>query len=109
MLKVSITNEQQVTVHITPKTAGGKPAQLDGAPEWSVVAGNCSVVPSDDGLSCTILSGDEPGTSEVSVVADADLGEGVEQIADFIEVTVNGAKATNLGLTADEPELKPES
>lgn len=109
MLTLNITNEQQVTVHLAPKTAAGRPAKLDGTPEWSLVSGNCTLKASDDGLSCTIVSGDELGTSEVSVKADADIGEGVEEIADFVEVVVGGAKATSLGLSADAPEVKPEA
>ena len=108
MLTLNITNEQQVTVHLNPKTPGGKTAKLDGKPDWGVVSGNCTVTPSDDGLSATIVSGDDLGTSEISVKADADLGDGVEEVADFVEVVVGGAKATNLGLAADAPTLKPE-
>ena len=107
MLQLSITNEQQVTVHLAPKTPHGKPATLDGKPEWTVVSGSCTVTPSDDGLSATIVSGDTPGTSEISVSADADLGAGVETISDIVEVAVGGAKAANLGLNADAPEDKP--
>lgn len=107
MLDVKITNEEQVTVHIAPKTASGKPAAVDGAPQWSVLSGDVTIQPSTDGLSCTIVSSDNPGTSEVTVKADADVGEGVEEIADLVTVIVGGAKASSLGLTVDAPVPKP--
>lgn len=105
-LKVKITNEQKIKVSLTPVTDGGKPAKLDGKPSFEVVAGDCTVEVADDGLSATIISSDNPGQSQVLVKADADIGEGVEEISDVIEVEVGGAAAKNLGLTAGTPELK---
>jgi len=40
------------------------------------------------------------------VKADADLGEGVTEISDIIRLTVAGAQAANLGLTAEAPTPK---
>lgn len=107
IMDLVLTNEQQVVVHLNPVTAKGKPVTLDGAPVWAVTAGSCTVVPSADGLSATIISGDDAGDSEVTVSADADLGAGVVTISDAIRVTVNGAQAQSLGLTADAPTTKP--
>lgn len=106
-LKVNITNEQQINVTINPKTSTGRPAKLDGKAAFTVLSGNSSVVPGDDGLSATLVSSDEPGDTQISVKADADLGEGVEEISDVIDLTVSSATATNLGLTAGTPEPKP--
>ncbi len=106
-MDIVITNEQQVLVHLTPVTSKGKPAPLDGAPVWAVTAGSCTIAPATDGLSCTIISGDDAGDSEITVSADADLGAGVVTISDAIRVTVNGAQAQSLGLTADAPTNKP--
>jgi hypothetical protein len=106
-LEISITNEQQVNVSLKPVTATGKPAKLDGAPSWTVMSGNSSVKPADDGLSADLISSDDPGDTEVMVKADADLGSGVEEISDTIRLSVIGARAANLGLTAGEPTPKP--
>lgn len=106
-MNITITNEQQVNVKLAPVSAKGKPVALDGAPVWAVTAGSCTIVPSADGLSCLIVSGDDAGDSEITVSADADLGEGVVTISDAIRVTVNGAQAQSLGLTADAPTTKP--
>ena len=105
-LEISITNEQKVKVTLAPVTDAGKPAPLDGKPGWSLISGNAEIIPSEDGLSCDIVSGDTPGDSEILVEADAHLGEEVETVSDVIKVTVIGAMAKNLGLTVGEPELK---
>jgi hypothetical protein len=106
-MDITLTNEQQVNVSLHPVTSKGKPVTLDGAPIWAVTAGSCTITPSTDGLSCLIVSGDDAGDSEITVSADADLGAGVVTISDAIRVTVNGAQASSLGLTADTPTDKP--
>jgi hypothetical protein len=107
MLSVSISTEEQVLVTLSPITPRGKPAKLDGKPEWAIISGNVTLAVADDGLSCTIVSGEDPGASEVSVNADADLGEGVEPISDLVEIAVSGVKAASLGLSAAAPTPKP--
>jgi len=106
MLELSITNEQKIPVTLSPKTATGKPASLDGAPTWEVITGNSTVVPSADGLSAELVSSDDPGDTDVLVKADADLGAGVVEISDIIRLSVVGALAANLGLTAGAPVAK---
>lgn len=107
MLSLKITNEQQIPVTLTPKTDTGKPAKLDGVPTWEVISGSSTVTVSEDGLTAVLASSDDPGDTEFLVKADADLGEGVEELSDVIKLTVAGATAKNLGLTAGAPEAKP--
>lgn len=106
-VEITLTNEQKVRATVTPKTATGKPAPLDGKPVVTVVSGDAAIAnTSDDGLSFDIVSPDSPGDSQILVEADADLGEGVETISDVIKVTVVGARAASLGLTLGTPEAK---
>lgn len=105
MLEVKLTTEQEVDVALTPTTEAGQPAQLDGVPNWSIISGDGSVTPSDDGLSAIIYS-ENPGTTQILVEADADLGDGVETVSGIITLTVTGAKAKFLGLTVGEPRLR---
>lgn len=106
-VEVTITNEQKIKATLNPKTATGRPAQLEaGKTEWSVVSGDSTVSPSADGLSADLISSDTPGDTVYLVTADADLGEGVENISDTITLHVAGAKAQNLGLTLGSPEAK---
>ncbi len=106
-LEIRISNEQQVNVTLKPVTDTGKPAKLDGSPAWTVVSGNSQVVVAEDGLSADLVSSDDPGDTIVLVKADADLGEGVEEISDTITLSVIGATAKNLGLSAGTPTPKP--
>lgn len=106
MLELTITNEQKVKVTLTPVTDTGRPASLDGAPAWTVQSGDSTVVPDEGGLSAFLVSSDTPGDTIFVVTADADLGEGVEELSDTIRLTVAGARAKNLGLSAGTPEPK---
>lgn len=106
MVEITITNEQKVKATLNPVTATGRPAKLDGAPKWVVSSGDATVVPAADGLSCELVSGDNPGDTVILVSADADLGSGVVTISDSITLHVQGALATNLGLTVGTPEAK---
>lgn len=106
MLQITITNEQKVKVTLAPVTDTGKPAKLDGIPTWEVVSGIATVVPAPDGMSADLVSADDPGDTQFMVRADADLGEGVEEISDIVTLNVVGATAKNLGLTVGQPEPK---
>lgn len=105
-VEIAITNEQKITATLAPKTDTGKPAKLDGLPSWAVISGNSQVVVSEDGMSASLVSADDPGDTVILVKADADLGEGVEEISDTITLKVVGATAKNLGITLGTPEPK---
>lgn len=105
-IAVKITNEQKINVTLTPVTDTGKPAKLDGVPSWEVISGNATVLPAEDGMSAYLVSADDPGDTQVMVKADADIGEGVEEISDIVTLNVVGATAKNLGLTVGTPEPK---
>lgn len=87
-LDVVSTTEEKVKIHIAPVTSTGKPAKLDGIPVWTL-DGTGSIVAAEDGLSADVISADAPGTSNWSVTADADLGEGVSSITDGGVYTYN--------------------
>lgn len=106
MQEKTITNEQKITVHLNPVTDAGKPAKLDGAPIWTVVSGDSTVVVASDGLSADLVSSDTPGDTTFLIDGDADLGQGVEDVQETILLHVAGANAKNLGVTFDAPVLK---
>ena len=107
-LDITLTNEQEVTVHAMPMTAAGHPATVDGPVTFSVTAGDCTIAPIDD-LSATILSGAGPGDSSILVEANVNMDPAAPpiNIMDTITVHVQHANAASLGLTADAPVLKP--
>ena len=108
MLEITIANDEQVNIPISPKTHGGQPATLDGKPKWEIISGNCTISPAEDGLSCKLVSQTDldpdpaVNTSVVQASADADLGDGVKTISDTITLHVVNAQAENLGLTEGE-------
>lgn len=104
---LTLNTEQKVNLTIKPLTVNGKPAKLDGVPTWeSSDVGVITLVVAADGLSADAITTDGIGTSTVKVTADADLGEGVENIAASLDVESVHARATNLGLVAGEPQAK---
>lgn len=105
MLELNCTNEQKIPITVAPVSAGGNPAQLDGAVVVSILAGEGSVQMVDN-LHFFVVSGPNPGDTSYMVEADADLGAGVVTIQDTITLHVAGALAANLGLVAGPPEVK---
>lgn len=106
-LDVTITNEEEVDVTANATTSTGKPAALDGALSVTVVSGD-STFRQDAATPnmVTLVSSDNPGDTQFSISADADLGAGVQTISDVVTLHVAGALATNLGLAAGTPRAK---
>jgi len=107
MLSVACTNAEKVTVTATPVTATGRPARFDGALKVSVQSGSGSVEqdPATPN-SFKAVSGDDPGTTVYLVEADVDLGTGITNISDTVELTVTGENAAAFGLAAGVVEPK---
>ena len=103
-IEVSMTLEEKCRLAITPLTAAGNPAQVDGPAQWSV-EGDCTVEPIDD-TSAWIISGTSIGDATVTVGCDAYLGEGIVPLGDTALIHVSNPLAANLGLAADTPVLK---
>ena len=106
-LPIACTNEQKVTVISTPRTAGGRPAAVEGALRVTVQSGDGTVEQSPaTPLQFKAVSGDLPGDTVYLVEADADLGAGVTLISDVVTLTVTSATAANIGLAAGPTEPK---
>jgi hypothetical protein len=104
-LEVTLTTEQEVEVSVSPVTAGGQPAALDGAASFTVQSGDCTVQVEDD-THAVIQAGGTLGDSVVLVAGDADLGSGLATIQDTVTVHVVHAAAQSLGLALGTPGLK---
>jgi len=102
-----LTDEQQVTLSVGFKTAAGNPAKVDGLPIWaSSDESIVSLVVAADGLSAVAVSG-ALGSAQISVQADADLGEGVRTITSTLDIEVHAAEAVSVLVVVGTPELKP--
>lgn len=100
MYSVTSNNEEKVVISLAPVTAAGNPAPLDGMPTWTVTSGDATLEVAEDGMSCTMLSGAANVINEISVSADADLGEGIRSISETIVYTVTPAEAATLGIAS---------
>ena len=101
-----LTDVQKVTLSVSFVDAKGNPATVDGAPVWSVSDANVlSVTAAADGLSADVLTVGPLGTAQVSVTADADLGEGVKSLVGTLDVQVVGSEAVAIAITAGVPAV----
>ena len=106
MASAACSTEEKVPCQLSPTSASGRPAQIQaGTLAVEVVSGGGTVELVDD-LNFFVVSGDLPGSTQYTVKADADLGEGVVEISDVIDLEVSGANAVNLGLSVGAPVPK---
>jgi len=104
MASLVLTDAQKVTLKVNPVSKAGNPAPVDGAPKWSVSDETVlTLVVAADGLSCDVVTTGKLGSSQVAVVADADLGEGVTELTATLDVDVKASAAVNLGLDVGTP------
>lgn len=102
MNNVACSNEEKVIGNaLQPKTAGGHPAQVDGALKITVQSGDGTFEQDPAApLSFDLISGEDLADTVYLIKADADLGVGVEEISTTVTLTVTGAKASAFGFTA---------
>jgi hypothetical protein len=103
-IEVTMTTEEQVRLSITPVTPGGQPAPIDGQAQWSVQG--AGTVESIDATSAWYKASTTVGDAVVTVAADADMGQGVVNLADTATIHVQTPMATQLGMAADAPVLQ---
>lgn len=101
-MKMSYT--QKVTLTLTAVDKKGKPAVLDGVPEW--LSSNTDIVTvaaAADGMSAEATAVGALGTCNVSVTADSKLGDEVNPIIGSLEITITPGEATQITITAGAP------
>lgn len=107
---IALDNEHNYPIALTPKTAAGNPARVDGVPVWaSDNPAAFTLAVAEDGLSAKIMTADtgaEVRSGTLTITADADLGEGVKTISFEGPVVVGPAFADNLGIELGVGEPK---
>jgi hypothetical protein len=104
ILMFEMTNTQKSTVRVKFLDKKGRPAPVDGIPQWLTSNSEVlAITPSADGMSCEFAAVGVPGSATLSVSADADLGEGNVPVGGFLEVLVKPSPATSAVLEADSP------
>jgi len=78
---------QQVPLSGQPVDKDGNPAPVDGVPTWTLSTPDFATLTdiAPDGLSAT-LKGIKPGSFQVNMNGDADLGAGVKPITSMLDV-----------------------
>jgi hypothetical protein len=103
-----LKDTEQVVLSVLPVDAKGNPAPVDGAPAWgSSDPTVATVTPAADGLSATVAAVGPLGKTQISVTADADLGEGVESVVGTLDIEVVAGKAVSLSIKTGTPEEIP--
>lgn len=107
MATLILTDLQKVALSVAFVDAMGNPAVVDGAPVWASSDETLvTLAPAADGLSAEATTVGPLGTCQVSVVADADLGSGIESISGLLEITVIADKAVSVNIASGTPEPK---
>lgn len=103
-MAITITATQFFTVSVSAVDARGNPAPLDGLPSWaSSDAALLTVDPNPDGTARVAAVG-ALGNAQVTVSADADLGEGVRTLTGLLDVTVVAGEAVALTVATSIPQ-----
>jgi len=87
-MKIAANQSRAVSVAFT--NANGRPADVQGAIEWSSSDEAVATVTTSatDPNQALIIAGPSAGTAVISALADADLGEGVTEVEATLDVEV---------------------
>jgi hypothetical protein len=103
-----LTVDQLVSLGVSYKDAYGNEAIVDGSPAWNV--SDASVIALEvgsGGFGVKAVTTGKVGSCQISVTADADLGEGVKSLVATLDVNVTAAEASVASIAVGAPELKP--
>jgi hypothetical protein len=108
---VKIVANQSAAVSVSFKTEHGLPAKIDGTVAWKSSDDAIALVQADtaDSTKATVTAGPKAGNAEIVATADADLGDGVEEVEAFLDVEVIargqavGGEITPLGASNAPP------
>jgi hypothetical protein len=101
-----LTDTQKCALAITPVDVKNNPAPVEGVPVWaSSDEGAVAVDVAADGMSAVVRAVGPltPGV-QISVSADADLGEGVVPVVGLLNVQVVASQAVSVAISAGAPE-----
>jgi hypothetical protein len=102
--------DKQVHVQVSYVDAGGNPAAVDGDVTWDSSNETIVeiVVDAADSTKAIVRAAGKVGSAQVTAYADADLGDGVREIATTMDVTVMAGEAVAGTITpVGEPEPIP--
>lgn len=93
---MNLTDSQKGALSISVVDKKGNPATLDGVPVWASSDETIATVQADDtGMNATVTAV-RPGSCDVTVTGDADLGAGVQPIVGSLSVSVTPGQAVQI-------------
>jgi hypothetical protein len=102
-----LADNQKVTLTTEFINAEGNLARVDGSPEWDTSNEDLfKLTPASDGNSCEVEALGPLGTGQVSVTADADLGDGVRTVSGVVTIEVVGSEAVVAAINVMNPQRK---
>lgn len=104
-----ISADQELDLELSISDSYGNQATVDGTPTWT--SGDDAIVAlavSGDGFTAVASAVGPVGTAQVSVRADADIGDGLREIIAVLDIEVVGGEARLVALNAGEPRAKSE-
>jgi len=102
-----LTATQKCALTFAVVDAKGNPASVEGVPVWDTSdPSKITVDASTDGMTATANAVGPLTTTpvQVSVTADADLGEGTRAIVGLLDLTVVAGEAVSVNISAGTPE-----
>lgn len=99
-----LTDSQKVTLSVGFTNPIGNPAPVDGVPVWTV--SNPDIIDlqvASDGMTAEAITKGPLGACQITVTADADMGEDVRSITGSLDMEVRASEAVSVGLTAGTP------
>lgn len=103
-LMARMNNEQTIEVSVTPRTADGNPAAVDGPARFSADPAIGAFEQLTDTSARFTPDVGALGAAQIVVVVDADLGEGVRELTASGALEIVSPEAETLEVTFGEPQ-----
>ena len=103
-MAITITASQFFTAAVAAVDARGNPATLDGPPTWVVSDPALLALTVEADGSARVAAVGPTGNAQLTVSADADLGEGTRTLSGLLDVTVAPGEAVALTITPSVPQ-----
>ena len=99
---------QQVDLSVTVTDKRGNAAQVENG-TWEVDSESVATITDNGNGTATLKAVGTPGTAVVSYTADADLGDGVQEVEGYLDLEVVAGDAAVFNIVAGTPSEQPDA
>jgi hypothetical protein len=108
VMALTLTAVQQASLSVKAVDAKGNPAEVENVVFDGSDPNIITLLPdAEDPTTAWVVAVGTPGNAQVTVTADADIGEGEKNLQGILDVTVVAAEAVALEIEAGVPEDQP--